>query len=458
MSLIEETFERALDNIQTRVFSAQSPAMTMAVAYSGGLDSTVLLHLAKRYAERHGSKLFAFHIHHGISANADAWLSHCQETCASFSIAFDSAKVQVDRSSGEGIEADARRKRYQALQALCQKHGVSLLLTAHHRNDQAETVLMQLLRGTGLSGLGGMENCVRLPETVAGHEVYLGRPLLDISRDELESWCAAHQVAHIEDESNTDTKYTRNAIRHRIMPMLAEYFPGFEKRLSATAVHVRAASRLLKAQAEADFQQCIDVRQALDMGVVRTLSAERIDNLLQYWLAHHQVRIPSTAWFHEMRQQLLGTDHDVKTELKMDGKVIRKYRDKVIMTEQTAERQPPERPIQFNWNGEPSIQFRTWYGRLVFELGETGFDLDWLRNRIFTLRPYTGSVQLKVEGRPSKDLKSLYQDAGISGNDRRFMPSIYFEEELIYAAGIGQSAQYIGKSGKCVRLRWETLS
>lgn len=462
MSLIEETFERALENIQTRVFSVQKaetrsrPRLPIAVAYSGGIDSTALLYLAKQYAEQHNQKLYAFHIHHGINPNADTWLTHCQETCEKLAVPFESANVVVDFKSSEGIEADARKKRYQALNALCQKHGVALLLTAHHRDDQAETLLMQLLRGTGLAGLSGMDACVGLSGT-SGNEIHLGRPLLAISKGELESWCAVRQIPHIEDESNSDTKYTRNAIRHRIMPLLAEHFPGFEKRLSSTADHVRTAARLLDVLAEADYRQCAPDGQALDMDIVRALSSDRIDNLLQYWLAQHSVRIPSTAWFQEMRKQLLGESHDVQTELRMDGKIIRKYRNKVTMTEQTAERQPPESPIQFNWNGEPSIQFRTWYGKLIFEEAETGYDLDWLRNRIFTLRPYVGSAVLKVEGRPSKDLKALYQDAGISGNDRRFMPSIYFGEELIYAAGVGQSAQYIGKSGKCVRLRWETL-
>ncbi|MBO4789624.1 MAG: tRNA lysidine(34) synthetase TilS, partial [Oxalobacter sp.] len=113
--------------------------------------------------------------------------------------------------------------------------------------------------------------------------------------------------------------------------------------------------------------------------------------------------------------------------------------------------------LDFNWNGEPSIEFRTWYGILTFELGETGFDVDWFRGRIFSLRPYQGSARLVLQGRPSKDLKSLYQEAGISGQDRRFLPSIWWEDEPIFAAGIGQSAKWAGKSGKCVQLVWKRL-
>lgn len=139
--------------------------------------------------------------------------------------------------------------------------------------------------------------------------------------------------------------------------------------------------------------------------------------------------------------------------MEMDGKTIRKYRDKVTMAEQST-RQPPEKAIAFNWNGEPDIQFRTWFGTLVFELGETGFDVDWFRGRIFSLRPYQGNARLKLAGRPSKDLKSLYQEAGISGEERKFLPAVWWEEELIYAAEVGQASQYQGKSGRCVQLKW----
>ncbi len=138
----------------------------------------------------------------------------------------------------------------------------------------------------------------------------------------------------------------------------------------------------------------------------------------------------------------------------MDGKTIRKYRNKATIEEHRGMRPLPEKVVVFNWNGEPDIQFRAWYGTLVFESGETGFDVDWFRGRIFSLRPYRGNIKLKLAGRPSKDLKSLYQEAGISGDERKFLPIICWEGEIIYAAKIGQASQYQGRSGKCIQLKW----
>ncbi len=449
MPLIAKAFRRALENIQMRV-SYKGP---LAVAFSGGIDSTALLCLVRQYASERGEPFWVFHIHHGISPNADQWLAHCRQVCKELGGCFDALKIQVNSRHAAGIEADARKKRYQALGSLCRQHGVPLLLTAHHQDDQLETILMQLLRGTGLAGLAGMADCLALPYQQAGEPVLLGRPLLAVSRKTLERWLVQQGIGYVEDESNSDTAYTRNAIRHRLMPLLTAFYPGFEAHLVGTSRHVRSALRLLDRLAAEDLHRCQDTGGALDMGVVRTLDSDRVDNLLRYWLARHQVRIRSSAWFQELRKQLMSVSWDVKTVLEMDGKAIRKYRDKVTMTGQEM-RRPPENVLAFNWNGEPSIEFRTWYGILEFELGETGFDVDWFRGRIFSLRPYQGSARLRLAGRPSKDLKSLYQEAGISGEERRFLPAVWWEEELIYAAGIGQAAQYQGKSGKCVRLAW----
>lgn len=467
LSLIEERFERALEQIQSRVFSADNREneqqqdvirekhLVLAVALSGGRDSTALLSLAKQYAVKNHVMLWAFHIHHGISSNANHWLAHCRQICQDLDVHFDALKVQVNRQGEDGIEGNARRERYKALEQLCRQHGVSLLLTAHHQNDQVETILMQLLRGTGLAGLAGMDECVLLPYRTPGKKVFLGRPLLNVSRQNLEIWLANQKINFIEDESNHDLRYTRNRIRHQLVPWLSKQFAGCEKRLSMTATHVGSALRLLDQLAQADWRACLGQDDALNIKAVRQLDDDRIDNLLRYWLGHYRIRIPSTAWFYELKKQLLETNYDIKTSFKMDGKIIRKYRDQVTMSEQIMERHPPKSDIAFNWNGEPSIQFRTWYGLLKFELGRTGFDVDWFRGRIFTLKPYYGAAKLKLMGRPSKDLKTLYQEVGISGENRQFLPAIWLDDQLIYAAGIGQAAQYQGKSGNCVQLYWE---
>ena len=451
MPSVWESFQSSLEAILSR-FPAKVP---FAVAYSGGADSTALLILAHRYAKQENRCLYAFHIHHGISPDADQWMSHCHSTCDALGVTFGAQKVHVNGAS-DGIEADARTKRYRALGRLARAHGVSLILTAHHLDDQCETILLQLFRGTFLAGLTGMDPCVVLPYQAGKTDIYLGRPLLSVTKRDLEDFLSASGIPFVEDASNRDTSYRRNALRHCVMPLIGASFPGFEKHLAGTGRTVASALKLLDMLAAEDLAGCIDGNQALDMVVVRCLSDERIENLLRYWLKVNQIRIRSSAWFFELKRQLMSVNHDVKTVLAMDGKVIRKYRDKVKM-ERQEKREPPQQALDFNWNGEPSIEFRTWYGILTFELGETGFDVDWFRGRIFSLRPYQGSARLVLQGRPSKDLKSLYQEAGISGQDRRFLPSIWWEDEPIFAAGIGQSAKWAGKSGKCVQLVWKRL-
>ena len=221
----QKQFERALEAILARVFVSASGAGAVAVAYSGGLDSAVLLRMAHDYAQRAGIKLFAFHIHHGLSMNADAWLAHCRDECVTLGVVFDSRQVELERVGDLGLEAAARVARYAALGDLCQQHDVSLLLTAHHQDDQVETVLLQLLRGAGLPGLSGMETLLMAPDLLGSDNIWLGRPILALSRAGLQEVADSHGIAYVEDESNADVRHPRNALRQQVLPQLASFFP-----------------------------------------------------------------------------------------------------------------------------------------------------------------------------------------------------------------------------------------
>jgi len=210
-------FERALEEILARV--VLSDGASIAVACSGGLDSAVLLHLSAEFFASHPHlyllPLRAFHVHHGLSPNADHWLVHVQNECEQLNLPFAARKVSVISVDEHGPENAARLARYEALSDLCKVHRVELLLIAHHQDDQAETVMLQALRGAGLPGWSGMADLQRdhalLPATVT-----LARPLLDCSRKQLEQIASERAIAHIIDESNEDSRYKRNAIRHEI--------------------------------------------------------------------------------------------------------------------------------------------------------------------------------------------------------------------------------------------------
>lgn len=465
----EREFERALEDILVRVFhmgnafasgkngEAKVPEpIRIAVAYSGGVDSTVLLHLAHSFAKRNGYPLFAFHVHHGLNRLADDWLDHCEKECLKLGIHFDSRRVRVDRHSGEGIEAEARLKRYRALGEMCRGHKVPLLLVAHHENDQIETVLFQLMRGAGVAGLSGMEPFSHAPELLNDDKTVIGRPLLSLSRQELESCLSALPGTYVSDDSNDDRRFTRNVIRHELVPVLSELFPGFQKRLARTALHAQSAQRLLEEVAAKDIEFCGLEKDELNMECLRLLNPDRVDNVLRYWLMINGVRMPSTAWMMEARRQLTDSREDARIRLSVDGFTIRRYRQVLMIGKEVEIADVNDvSPVLVHWTGEKAIALEQWRGTLYFEEAGTGFDPDWLKGHPLQIGSYQGSAELKLAGRPTKKLKILYQEAGIPAWERPLLPLVFVGNELVYAAGIGISAKYLNKTGKCVRIRWE---
>jgi tRNA(Ile)-lysidine synthase len=451
-----EPFERALGEIRTRVSLSASGPPAIAIAYSGGLDSAALLHLAHDYAMRHGIALFAFHIHHGLSPNADQWLAHCRQECARLGITFDKRHVTLDGKDKTGVEEAARISRYAALGALCHDHGVPLLLTAHHLDDQAETVLLQLLRGSGVAGLSGMDAANTAPGLLGDPDLLIGRPLLSVSRADLAYFVSGKQIAHIEDESNLDPRYARNALRHQVMPALAQYFPGFQQRFARTAQHAQSAQRLLIDLAAQDLAVCLD-GECLDVNRLKQLDPDRIDNMLRYWFGSRGVRMPSTSWLNEMRTQLLEAKCDAQLCVTHADCHIRRHRDRVFITPKLSEAMLEEPPMAFRWNGEPSMRFANFGGVLHFETTEQGLDADWLRGQSLAIRLRSGGEKLKpAANRPTKSLKYHYQAHDVPAWERERLPLITTGERLLFAAGIGMDCHYISTGSEPrIRFRWQ---
>lgn len=455
-SLID-AFERALGVIRARVCVSAYEKIPLAVAYSGGLDSSVLLHLARAHAEAHSIPIFAFHIHHGLSARAEEWLAHCERECARLGIAFDARRIIVDRSSGSGVEEAARIGRYAALGELCRTRGVPLLLTAHHQNDQAETVLLQLLRGCGLPGLSGMEEANTAPALTGNEQLLIARPLLNAGRAALADFALQKGIAYVEDESNTDIRYARNALRHSAMPTLARSFPGFEQRLIRTARHAQAAQRLLDILAAQDLACCLD-GDCLNLDRLRELDTDRIDNLLRYWFGVHGMRMPSTAWLHEMRMQLLDAKTDAQICVTHPDCQIRRHRERAFLLPRPDTDLSNVRPLKFRWNGEASISFASYGGTLYFDQGDEGIDPDLLRQRDLQVHYRSGGERLKLAwNRPSRSLKQHFQTLDIASWERVRLPLVSMERRLLFAAGIGMDCRCLG-AGPGIRLRWQPFA
>lgn len=281
-----------------------APAERLGVGLSGGCDSVVLLHVLRRLGL--GERLTAIHVHHGLSPHAESWAVFCAEYCARLDVPLKIARVEVDQQSGLGLEAAARAARYAAL-AEC---AAEALILAQHQGDQAETLLFNLLRGAGVAGAAG------IPEErpLAGKRLL--RPLLACSRSELEAYATRHGLAWVEDESNADTRYSRNFLRHEVLPVLSRRFPAAERSLALAAQHFGEADELLAELAAADWQAvCAGSGDAPRLRLLRTLSLVRLKNLLRYRLRQLGWRAPGAARLEEFARQLLSAAPDRHPEL-----------------------------------------------------------------------------------------------------------------------------------------------
>lgn len=256
----------------------------------------VLLHaLAEQAAARpEAFDLSALHVHHGLSANADRWEAFCDAYCQRLGIALSRTHVSVERGSRDGLEAAARRARHAAFAAT----EADWLVLAHHRDDQAETLFFNLLRGTGLAGAGAMRE----------RSGRLLRPLLTLGRDEIEAYARRHQLEWIEDESNADVRHARNFLRGRIFPELSRRFPAAARNMAAASARFAEASDLLDNLARLDLGPADDF--PVPIGALKSLDEARARNALRYLLARHRVMIPSEARLREALRQLLDAAPD----------------------------------------------------------------------------------------------------------------------------------------------------
>jgi tRNA(Ile)-lysidine synthase len=281
-------------DLPTRLLLSLEPwrnARTWRIAFSGGLDSTVLLHLLAHLAKTQSlPALSAIHVHHGLQVAADAWPQHCQSVCDALGIALQIVRVKVQ--AGASLEQAAREARYAAFGDVTLAD--DLLLTGQHRDDQAETLLFRLLRGAGVRGLSGM------PIQRPMGQGRLVRPLLDVTRAELEAYAKAHQLSWIEDPSNQDRQFSRNYLRHQVMPLLTSRWPQAQASMARSAAHLREAQGLLDELAQIDLAQAATPSEfewlglpSLELAPLMKLSVARQRNLLSHWL-EPQTRLPDT--------------------------------------------------------------------------------------------------------------------------------------------------------------------
>lgn len=414
----------------------KTPPAQLAVAFSGGLDSTVLLHAT---IKAHGKKnVHAFHVHHGIQKEADQWQAHCKAVAKKLGCHFDTRNVKLNKQSN--IESQARNLRYEALTEMCQAHKIQDLLLAHHLDDQAETVLIQLMRGAGLPGLSAM------PQVKSKELIHLWRPFLNMRRKDLEIYAKEHQLTWIEDPSNQDESYRRNAIRKSILPTLEKFQEGAIENLSRSAKHLGEAQELLNQLADIDLG-LMEAKEGLSKtNLIRLYktSQARATNALRRWLSKNGLAYPSeerlTAWWSELQQ----TRPDSKLQWEHDQQVIRLWRGHLTITQE-----PNSSEMMGEWTFKkiPANSKKPGIAKDRFEQAK--------KKGLINTMAREGGEKFKVDSkRPRRSLKNLYQEAAIPPWQRD-VPLLYIGEDLVAVAGIGISADWQTTEGPRISPEWQ---
>jgi tRNA(Ile)-lysidine synthase len=373
----------------------------LVAGLSGGVDSVVLLHLLRDLAPRHGYALSALHVHHGLSPNADAWARFCRKLCREWGVPLAVRRVSVQKK-GRGLEAAAREARRAAFTRL----RADAIALAHQLDDQAETVLLNLLRGAGTRGAAAMPAAGRL-----GGKILL-RPLLATPRREILAYARAHGLEWIEDESNRDAALTRNFVRLQVGPLLEQRFPRWRESLARAARHFAAA----------DAGASVALRE---------------------FLAARGLGAPSEAKLVDMLKQL--TSGGARTLIRHDGRQLRVYRGKVEIA-------PAGEPMPFapmRWRGEPRLPLPALGGELRFRRARgRGIAAALVDGRKLSVRLRVGGERLRPDARrPRRSLKNLFQEAGVPPWRRERLPLLFCGGDLVWAPGLGVDAAWQAAGG-----------
>jgi len=390
----------------------------LLIGFSGGLDSTVLLHALASHPSLH-DKLLAIHVNHGISLNSHQWQTHCEQFCLALGVNFLSQLVQFDRSAN--IEERARIARYTVFASVL--HVNECLILAHHQDDQAETLLLQLFRGTGIDGLAGMT------ESSPFEKGTLLRPFLSYTRSQLEHYAMSHKLSWIEDESNQDMKYSRNYVRQQVMPLLLEKWPGVVGNLARTAAHCQQAKANLQDLAILDSQKLAPSLNYLSIMPLIGLSFERISNVLRVWLKKNHIQMPSTVTFQRLIHEVLFSRADAMSEVSWDKVQVRRYQNRLYLEPKKLF----ELPSSFEWTEFPKSLM----------LADQGFHLSAIKAISGFKLPHGAAIQVRFRQGgekfmwhgQTKQLKKLVQEWKIPPWLRDRVPLLYIDGQLAVVVG-----------------------
>ncbi|HVN44957.1 MAG TPA: tRNA lysidine(34) synthetase TilS [Steroidobacteraceae bacterium] len=432
----------------------QFPHVRLCVAFSGGVDSTALL-AALAQLPRRPDALRAVHIDHRLQSASRRWSLHCRRVARLLQVPIAVRTARITRVPGESLEAAARAARYALLAA--ELAPGEALLTAHHQDDQLETVLLQLLRGAGVAGLAAMPTVAPFSAGV------LARPLLGTSRAALTAWVREQGLTWVEDPSNAQLRPDRNFLRARVLPVLQERWPSAAATVSRSARHAAEAQRLLDMLGDFDVDRARS-GAALSAPLLRRLSPERRRNALRFWIATAGALTPPAARLEEMAGPLLDARGDARPLVAWDGAMVRRESERLVLSPAPAVRRgatPRLGEIRWDWRSKRTRVLPPPFGTLRLESDPRGpLDLDALGGTLM-LRERRGGERLRpTRGGPRRALKQLLQEAGVPPTRRAQLPLLFDRGRLIGVADLwlDESVQAGERSRRRARVLWRRSS
>ena len=464
------TLPQAVRNSLRSYFPATGVGtVPLLLGYSGGIDSTVLLHVLAQLATEMPLRLHAVHVHHGLSPNADAWVSACEAQCQSLQVPLQVMRVDLAPHRALGVEGAARAARYAAFSNAARAIDCRLLLLAQHRDDQAETLLTQLLRGAGVAGLAAMPLARRLGE------LDILRPLLHNTRADIEAWARQHRLRWIEDESNQDQHRRRNFLRHAVLPRLEQALPAASANIARSAAHLAQAAQLLSVMAREDLQRLAGhtasmpatAPQALPIAALLALGELRAANVLREWCVWHGAPQLSTARMAELLRQMATPRGDASPLLQMPGWRFRRYRNLLFLLNNLSDLPVLpgawSRPWQMPARGDAvSPQHWSELGGWLVPQWSVGEGLSLARLAVVLAdaalhwRLRRGGERIRLSAaQPSQTLGNLWQAQGLPPWRRQRLPLLWCGDTLLAVPGLGYAADWQAQPGEAgLSLQW----
>ncbi|MCX7068809.1 MAG: tRNA lysidine(34) synthetase TilS [Methylococcales bacterium] len=410
------------------------------IGYSGGVDSHVLLHLCASVPSLSG-KITAVHVHHGLQTEADSWVDHCKKTAGILEVDFTVLHIDAEANTGESPEEAARNARYSALKPLLNVDDI--LLVAQHREDQLETVLLQLFRGAGLRGLSG------IPESSFFGLGLMLRPLLNTTKLEINDYAQSHNLQWIEDPSNQKNDYDRNFLRNVIIPLIKQRWESCDKTVARSAKHCAEAQVIVSAVADELFYPVFSrLNKTLCVTQLQSHKSPRQQLIIRHWFQNLGLRMPAQAFVERIQTEVIGAREDSDPILAGQGFVIRRYRDRLYCLKQ-AEQEPLKDMVWLT--NEPSVTFAT-HRLLSYVISSTGILLDKWQKAKVTVKFRSGGEKIRLPHRKEHHtLKNLFQEAGIPPWEREMIPLIYLDNKLAAVGDLWISADFFHeKTDACI--------